>query len=64
VLQSLRALARVERFSVVIGVDEPGVVRGLVDRVVGLADGLLVLDGAESDLDEPLLAHRLRMVRP
>jgi ABC-type phosphate/phosphonate transport system ATPase subunit len=63
-LTLLRGLARTQRFAVVATVADPTSVRGLVDRVVGIADGLLVLDGADASLDEPRQARRLRLVRP
>jgi phosphonate transport system ATP-binding protein len=61
VLERLRRLARTERFSVLTSVAEPAIARRLADRVIAIADGVLVFDGPPDQLTEDGVAWKLRL---
>jgi ABC-type phosphate/phosphonate transport system ATPase subunit len=61
-LRLVRSLTRVKHFTAVVsGVSAP-LARECADRVIGLADGLLVFDGRADEFHEAVVNRRLRGV--
>jgi len=54
----LQSLARRERLAVLASAASPGAARGFADRLVAIADGLLVFDGQPTDFSEERAAWR------
>lgn len=57
-----RSLARAERLVVVASLASAAVARACADRVIVLADGLLVFDGPVADFTDDVASRRLRGV--
>ncbi|HKQ66075.1 MAG TPA: hypothetical protein VJZ73_13770 [Methylomirabilota bacterium] len=54
----LKSLARHERLSVLVSATAPGAAVGFADRLVAIADGLLVFDGSPTDFSGQRVAWR------
>jgi len=61
-LRLVRDLAGIERFAAVASVASASLARACADRVIALADGLLVFDGPALGFDEAVVNRRLRGV--
>jgi ABC-type phosphate/phosphonate transport system ATPase subunit len=54
----LQSLARRERLAVLASAASPAAARGFADRLVAIADGLLVFDGQPADFSDDRAAWR------
>jgi phosphonate transport system ATP-binding protein len=54
----LQSLARRERLAVLVSAASPAAARGFADRLVAIADGLLVFDGQPADFSDERAAWR------
>lgn len=61
-LNLIRSLVRGERMAAVVSIGSPSLARATADRIIGVADGLLVLDGPPSAIPDRAFAERMGMV--